>query len=434
MGKQEMITVFNIVAHFVTERRRFVLTGLMLCTVLGGLGYSVCLGSALRYPDEMDYYNIANNIISAHTFSLDGKESIAYRPPGYPFLLSCLLFFGGGVHSLRVLNYCLLAACMYLVYRIVKKQASSFAGLCSAVGILCYPVLFYTAGTLYPQTLGACLLLFIVERLTKPMISVRDCIVSGTAFGALILSIPFFVFMLLPFAAWLWWSRSVVHKPRLLLIFVAALVPALVWSARNVMLFHTFVFVSANSGHELLLGNSEGTTSGLGPNADISYYRNEMYRLGLDPVKGDVYFRKKAIEWITGNFPRATVLYFQKLINYFSFWNHLWVEGEQSKLRQGLMLLTYGPLLLVFVSRVALIRWFRLSSCESLIMLLYVLSGVLYAIFFTRIRYRLPFDCLLICMAGIFAQKLYVAWSCHGAGRQEPSSTVRCGILHGRAR
>jgi len=74
------------------------------------------------------------------------------------------------------------------------------------------------------------------------------------------------------------------------------------------------------------------------------------------------------------------------------------------------MLITYGPLLLLFASRVLLVKLFRPSAFETLLGALYVCSALTTAVFFTRIRFRLPFDFLLIIIVAMFLQDLSQPW------------------------
>ena len=70
------------------------------------------------------------------------------------------------------------------------------------------------------------------------------------------------------------------------------------------------------------------------------------------------------------------------------------------------MLFTYGPLLALLVVRLMLIRRLPLTDLEVLFLSLYLAAGMAYAIFFTRIRYRLPFDWLLIALDAIFVARV----------------------------
>lgn len=74
------------------------------------------------------------------------------------------------------------------------------------------------------------------------------------------------------------------------------------------------------------------------------------------------------------------------------------------------MLVTYVPLLVLLVVRLALFKRWRVQSWEWLFLSTYVLSGLAYAVFFTRIRFRVPFDLLLICLVAHLIGSVVHEW------------------------
>ena len=65
------------------------------------------------------------------------------------------------------------------------------------------------------------------------------------------------------------------------------------------------------------------------------------------------------------------------------------------------MFLTYYPILLCLIFRLFYIHKQPLSRVEVLFVLIYFGSAFFYSVFIPRIRYRLPFDVLLIAHVGI---------------------------------
>ena len=82
------------------------------------------------------------------------------------------------------------------------------------------------------------------------------------------------------------------------------------------------------------------------------------------------------------------------------------MTAESPLWRDLVMLVTYGFLLLLTAARLALCRRFPLDEYERLALLLYVLNGAFAAVFFTRVRFRLPFDFLLISLCALFLAQL----------------------------
>jgi len=400
--EEEKHSISRRLLSFIERRNNAILIILIFIVVLSGILYSLYLGEKLRYEDEKQYFTLANNILERHQYSFDGEHSTAYRPPGYPVILSVFIFLGAGTVHLRIVNFIALGLCMYLLNRILTEHSSPLAGTLGALLVVCYPVLFYTAGTLYPQIIGSFLFVVIIFLLTRKAGSYWSFVLGGLLFGYLVLTIPIFLFMLPVFAIWLYFSGGSVKVGKIVAIVVVACLPIGIWSARNYKVFNAFVLVSSNSGRNLLLGNSESTTPNTGVNVDISKHTAEANRLNLDEIGRDSYYRSRAIEFVLDHKIKTVKLYLLKTLNYFNYSNKLATKGEKSAAKDLLMLLTYGPLVLIFFSRIFLLKHFKPSRFEVLLIILYFSSALFYAIFFTRIRFRLPFDFILISAVAIF--------------------------------
>jgi 4-amino-4-deoxy-L-arabinose transferase-like glycosyltransferase len=391
---------------FISHKKFLILTILVFLVIIPGIFYSFHLGNEFRYKDEDSYYNEAKNIAEIHQFSYDGIEPSVFQPPGYSMCLAPFLLLSRSMVPLRIMNYVALGFCVYLIYRLLKDKLSPLSGVLGAILVLCYPVLFYTAGTLYPQTIGSFIFLLILFLLTKEKRTNITFIISGLLFGCLILIIPVFIISLFIVCIWLWWfNKSVDFKCIALTIFFA-FIPITAWNIRNYITFKSFIFVSSNSGFMLLLGNSENTTPNAGPNVDIKRYRDEVLRRNLNALEEDSYYRTKAIEWILSHKVQTAKLYFLKFLNNFNYRNNLSTSSESSNAKDIIMLVTYGPLFLLFLCRLILIKRFKPDSREILFIALYFSSALFYAIFFTRIRYRLPFDFLMIYVVAVFITRL----------------------------
>ena len=394
-------TISGRLLSFIEQRNRVILIALIFIVVFSGILYAFHLGEDLRYVDEKVYLGLSKSIVETHQYRMDNRLT-SFRPPGYPMVLSPFIFLGAGPVLLRIVNFIALGLSMYLVNKMLTEHFSPLTGIVGALLIICYPVLFYTAGRLYPQTIGSLLFLVVIYLFTKKARSFRSDVLGGLLFGFLVLIIPFFLFFFPVFALWLCFSERSVKLRRTLAIVAVACLPICMWSARNYAVFNTFVLVSSNSGKNLLLGNSENTTPNAGVNVDISKYTAEALRQNMNEIETDKYFRSKAIEFIVGHKIHTAKLYLKKTLNYFNYTNKLATQGQASSAKDLLMLVTYGPLLLAFIARIFLLKRFKPSRFETLLIILYFSSALFYAIFFTRIRFRLPFDVLLISIVSIF--------------------------------
>jgi 4-amino-4-deoxy-L-arabinose transferase-like glycosyltransferase len=359
--------------------------------------YCLILGSNLHYWDENGYLTLAGHL-TKNFYSYNGTEPTAFQPPGYPFFLSLLSRLTSEVPILRFGNFLLFGLAITLSYLLMRKYQSNRAGLIMAIIAMAYPLFIYLGGTFFPQTLEIALLISVIF-----LIAFNDSskwfldLCAGIFFGLLILTVPLFIaylpfFFLYPF---IFKRRSKGFS--IALFCFGCLLAIAPWTARNYTAFDRFIPVSTNGGINLLLGNSAETRPNSGVNMDLSKY--SIGPGSHDEMDIDNNYRKKAVEWIILNPGDALKMYFLKTLNYFNYRNDLAITEESTRLRDLTSFLTFYPLLILAVVRVALCRRWPLNPLEKFLVLLLVVSPFIQAIFFTRVRFRLPFDFLMIFMA-----------------------------------
>ncbi|MDH4318629.1 MAG: hypothetical protein OEV64_09590, partial [Desulfobulbaceae bacterium] len=150
-----------------------------LFILIGGLGYSLYLGDDLRFPDERHYHLLAENLAGGLGYTFDGVTPSAWRTPGYPLFLAVFIKMGCSIGLLRYLNFLALAGGLIIIRSILRLEKHQGGTSISSLLILGYPVLFYTAGTLYPQTVFTFLLLTLFRLIITP----RYGWIHGTLFG-----------------------------------------------------------------------------------------------------------------------------------------------------------------------------------------------------------------------------------------------------------
>lgn len=360
--------------------------------------YAFSLGNTIRYPDEAEYLRLARNLVDIGQYTLDGSTPTAYRPPAYPLMLAAGMKLGLPVVALRAINTAILPACMGLLYLLLRRQYPAQAGI-AVVLIMAYPVLVYTAATFYPQIPATALLLsaLVVLFPGAPPASHR-CLIAGMLLGLSLLMVPTFGLALAftaLFVAVHPFQRKTAIRAGLILCGAGIIIAP--WIVRNAVVFQRLIPLSTNSGINLLLGNSEYTTPNSGTTADISRY-TESAR-GLSEVDANDYYTQAAVTFMKDNPGRTARLYAAKLLNYFNYRNRLLIQSEQSPLRDRLMLLSYGLLLGLAIFRIGMAWKYPLPLIEKYIASLYLLNAPVAAIYFTRIRLRLPLDILLAALA-----------------------------------
>lgn len=383
----------------------------LACGLLCLLAAAVALqsGNQTRWPDEGIYVAIAKGLAHGQGFLNDKGEVSAFRPPGYPFAVSLVFRISESVLLVKCLGVLALTATAWLLALLAQTVAPKACALAPCL-VLAYPVLAYTSSTLTPQILGS---LFLVAGLLLVFRFPRQggaAAAAGALFGALILIIPSFALVMaglglvLAFARF--WVRTYSLR-YLVILYLAMAVVVTPWVVRSSLLFGEFVFISTNSGINLLFGNSPNARSNSGV-VDISAFEPAT---PLGEVALDRHYKQAAIQWIKSQPLDALRLYAGKVANYFNYRNDISTTSESSKAANVLMFVSYYPLLLIALVRLALWRRYRFSFPELLLYLIYFGNALLAAVVYTRVRYRLPFDFLLIAMVSIFAGRILQARS-----------------------
>jgi len=153
----------------------------------------------------------------------------------------------------------------------------------------------------------------------------------------------------------------------------------------------------------LLRGNSENARPNRGPGAGISKYKKIAERRGLSGLDRQRFYRSEALKWMLKNKGKTVKLYFQKFLTHFHFRNELGTGGGNNVWRDVVMFVSYYMLLILAIARMFVGGSLKGRPFEVFAVMCYVIMGAAYAIFFTRIRYRLPVDWMLISMAAIQA-------------------------------
>ncbi len=390
--------------QILSSRRTGIIAALLL--TLAAAGIALVSGDALRYPDEIDYNAIAVNLVHHGEFATELGVPTALRPPGYPFILSGIYLVSEHPVLAKLLNALALGITALLLGKLAqaggRSDGNGVAARWAPVLMLGYPLFLYTAGTLYPQTIGTVLLAGIVTLIVTRPGKVGIGAWAGFIFGILILTVPSFLLFaaLLPLlCAWVDWRaghRWYARAPLMLLVSVSLVIP---WTVRNHRQFHAVIPVSANGGLNLLLGNSPNTTATSGVNVDISEYTKQTE--GMNELEKDNFLKKCAVDYIKAHPGDALWLYARKVAGYFHFRNKLFTQAESSILKDLVMAVSYYPLLLLALGRLAWWRRYPLTATEIVLCVLYFGNAFLSAVFFTRIRFRIPFDALLIVLAAL---------------------------------
>jgi hypothetical protein len=359
-------------------------------TLISGALYSAYLGDAFRFYDEGEYYLIAKNIHQKGFYTINGTDPSAWRPPGFPAWLFLWLSLGLNIFCLRMLNFLLLCASLWLVYKILEPR-SKLTALCGVVLMSVYPVFFFTASTLYPQILVMTFFLLSLHLLfRKNYISYFTVVFVGVLYGILTLTVVTFFGSLFITAIWLAYCHKA-WKKAIVMIAVTFLVIT-PWTVRNYVVFDAFIFIANNGGIAFVLGNSPETQPNLGGNIALPKFDKSIVN---GEVAIDRHYKATAINYIIKNKFQSFKMYLLKLLNYFNYSNVFMTKQQTSLIKEMVLFFSYYFLLGLVIFRFAIFKKFPLNSQELYLVSLYLAHGLFLAIFITRIRYRLPYDPLL---------------------------------------
>ncbi len=337
---------------------------------------TVMLAGETRFPDESDYLTLARHLVEGKGYSLDGATPSALRPPGYSFLIAPVVALSDSPVLVRLLHFCILVASVWMLGRHAMTRSRNDGATLMLMGVIGYPVLIYTAGTVFPQTLMtgllACLVCLCVAK-QRNWISV--CAV-GLLTGILIEVSPTALatgpVILLFCAIVMRWPVKYV----IVLALTMALVPG-AWLLRNIVVLEEPILFSEN----------------LGYNIDNAVVGDEPLDDGIViPPKGTI---GHGVERLTQLIEQPDV-FLGRLIDVFAYRNNLYVSTESTALRDRIMFVSYYLLLAAVLLRLIMARRHPLKPAEILVIVLYVATAILHALVIPRIRYRLPFDFLLL--------------------------------------
>lgn len=399
------------------EHNRLTLYAGLLLLVACAVFLDLKSGDSLHYQDETDYEQIARSIVHHFSVADDTGRLLTGRPPGYPAAIAIVYTAIERPLAAKLENALFLALAV-LALIMLARRIEPRAGPLVPYLVLAYPLVTYAATVLYPQVAGCLLITLIALLVSGNRFTSREAVAAGLAYGVLILAIPYFILLLPLVGAFLVLGRGGIKwpavKPAVLMMCVAAMV-VVPWTVRNYLDFHLFIPISTNNGSNLFIGNSPITTPNSGRTTDVVPLCKGVYD-GMSEYDFDAAMRKCALEWISENRAAAAWLYVGKVVNYFNYRNEMATAGEGGGWRDWVVFATYYPLLLITLARLAMARRVPLTRPETLIYLLYFGNALVSAIFFTRLRFRIPFDFLLIAVNAAFVARCWASrWPARAA-------------------
>jgi len=393
MSREPPAFVFGPALH------RWILPGLLAVALVTRLAAAIFAGGdAFRFVDEALYVDAAERLRSGAGLSASSADV-----PGYPVFLALLgLLVPGGVLALRVGQAILVALGGLLCFDLGRRLGGRSAGLAAAALYSLDPLLVVSAALLYPEATAGLLLTGSLvaawEAIRRDRISL--VLVAGVLVGLFTLFRPVGLALAPVMIGWVGfapgcrWSRRAAYVAVLLGVWALVLVP---WAHRNYQAYGR------------LLPNTVGLRG-------VPVIGPEVERSG---VAGAV---ATAIQRDPPGFTRRTISEFG---HFWEFYPSRLVTDDSAR-RAGFSRqdprLTSAPLLprsardmmsaLSFGFELALagigvaVGW-RNRRRETVWLLGLVLSFALgYAVFYGKLRYRIPILPIVLGFAGLGAASL----------------------------
>lgn len=295
--------------------RRFVLLAV-------GAGTSVRIAAAALWTppatsDALWYHAAAASLARGEGLAVDGALT-AYRPPGYPWLLS-LLYRLFGPHPGLAWVWGLAATILLLVslHRIGRELYGETVARGAVLALAVYPALAFSTGQpMSDLVFTAVLTALLAWALRTEALGIPATLAAGFALGLLALIRSVGV-AFLPVLLLIWFLRTRDARRLALhgLLAAAALAAPLgAWSLRNRALFGRAT-LATNTGLNLLIGNHPGASGGYDPAMGVPAAAVQ----GLNEAQADGVLRDRATDFATAHPFRDLALWPKKLFHLFAF-------------------------------------------------------------------------------------------------------------------
>jgi 4-amino-4-deoxy-L-arabinose transferase-like glycosyltransferase len=375
-----------------------------------------------RGSDEDEYDDYAWNLAQGRGYRgpspaySDREHLTSWRMPGPSIVFAAFYAIFGHYPVLAIgVNIVLSAATCVALYFLAHEFYPPPAGIAVAAIYAVWPHAIHVSVSISSEPLYVLLLtLFVLSTIAMARrFTATNVVLSGVLLGATLYARPHA--LLLPFVAfWIalvFW-KSWGHVAAAATVFAVAGAMLLPWIVRNYKVHDSFVPFTTQAGEALLLGANRIVATdpkfygyALGDARLIPEYKHQFDGLNeVDRSKRSLELYK---EWMSSNRDKWWYLTHSKFRR---FWTPFLQQPSTSA--RLVMLLSWGPVLLLFVPAFLMTFWRCLKSRDARLMVHFViLSTLLNSIIFSGlVRYRFPIEglCILFAVGTVFA--VYRAW------------------------
>jgi 4-amino-4-deoxy-L-arabinose transferase-like glycosyltransferase len=289
------------------------------------------------------YCEAGFNISQGNGYSIKGNPVI-YRPIGYPLFLGVIfVVFGYSLLIPKLANIILYMGILIFSFLIARKQISEFVARVTLLVLSIYPNHIAYSSLLATEILFLFLIMFAFWLYIEGRNKTWLLVISGVIFGFACLIKPLAIFIpIIAFGVTFVTKNSKKNYKRELMLFMTVYfcltLTVLPLMVRNYLIYGEVIFVSANGGINLFIGNNPQATGGwVNPSMLLDTTLDEIHR--------DQLAFSTAIEYIVMH-PLETVLripaklYYLFILDYEGIsWNEAGIDPISVELKTSILLL-----------------------------------------------------------------------------------------------
>lgn len=355
-------------------------------------------------PDSAGYDGIATNLLSIHSYSVDGVNPDMEKPPLYSlFLAGVYLVFGHSLLAVRLLQAFLDSISCLIIYSISQRifdnrKISLIAGLAASL----HPEMVASTAYILSETLAT----FLITTSTWALIRAASgqnklsYLGAGALLGLATLCRPItLIFPAFLLIALIVFSRQRGRVIALTLLFSLAMASIIApWTLRNYRLSGEFLPIGVGGGANLWIGSYQPW------DGDYNYKdlsdKLEIHQGASSQIEIDERLRREAIKNIKNN----PLGYLRLCVKKFGrFW--FLIPGNKEVLKgkvliKGLLYTFHFIILFFFVLGLRFVkRNWTIAALPPLLIILYF--TLMHVILFTIPRYRIPIIPLILVFSAI---------------------------------
>ncbi len=372
-----------------SQRRLFVIS-VAFVGFLARVGLASLTGfNKTLFGDERTYWSVAQSLVGGGGFSINGVPTASVLPV-YPLFVAAVAALHKSLAAVKIAQAALGALVVVLAYFVAKELGCPKSAALAAAAIAVYPPQVYLATVLYPQllaTLWVMLLFWLALRRAGGIDGI-----GAAGFGMLVavgvLVVPMLVLVAAPVSLRLLRRlRAWVFAASGFLILMAP------WTARNAVVFGRFIPLSTTGWMNFWAGNCEYTTPTSGSRP--IYFTGEGQEISsLGELSASSEFRRRAVDYVLTHPIRTAGMWFLKFLNFWRPYPVPVTPGAAPWWKKALYMVSWLPVFLL--SAFAAWRDWRRAEVR-LVVASVLLFAAGYAFFFTRVRFRMPVEPLLLC-------------------------------------